>query len=212
MARPAPPWSVRRDAGSIRYGFFVSHVAEDEADSLQLKAEIEAYSGRGGRMALTCFLDAQNWPKGNPSGMVMRDYLRRSAHMVAWISPGYLASTRGWVWMELAYAELIELNMNHGHDGLYRPFIVPVFRNVKVEHLARTPWLGYWDRQVVTPNQEHPIPEIALQLVDFHEQEAQKRAEGRRLSGRPSEIRKRASRNPNCGHATPLAVTWCGIT
>jgi hypothetical protein len=98
--------------------------------------------------------------------------------MVAWVSPAYLATTRGWVWMELAYAELIELSMNRNHYDLDHPFVVPVFRNLTVEHLARTPWLDYWQRQVVTPHQDHPVSEIARHLVDFHEQEARKRDEG----------------------------------
>ncbi|HEX5271607.1 MAG TPA: toll/interleukin-1 receptor domain-containing protein [Gemmataceae bacterium] len=177
-APPPPPWSVRRDADSLRHAFFVSHVAEDEAEVVQLKAEIEAYSGRGGRAPLACFLDVQNWLKGNLSGMVIRESLRRSAHMVAWISPAYIATTRGWVWMELAYAELIELAMNHGQFDLAHPFIVPVFRGVTVEHLARTPWLDYWQRSVVAPHQAHPTSDIARHLVDFHEQEAGRRDEG----------------------------------
>jgi len=169
---------VRRDADSLRHAFFVSHVAEDEAEVVQLKAEIEAYSGRGGRAPLTCFLDVQNWLKGNQSGMVIRESLRRSAHMVAWVSPTYLATTRGWVWMELAYAELIERSMNHGHFDLAHPFIVPVFRRLTAEHLARTPWHDYWQRAIVPPHQEHSVAEIARHLVDFHEQEARKRDEG----------------------------------
>jgi hypothetical protein len=75
VPRRAPPWSVRRDTDSTRHAFFVSHVAEDEAEVVQLKAEIEGYSGRGGRPPLTCFLDVQNWLKGNRNGMVIREYL-----------------------------------------------------------------------------------------------------------------------------------------
>jgi hypothetical protein len=180
VTTPAPMWSVFRDAGSIRHAFFISHVNEDEEDVIRLKAEIEAQSARAGRSPLTCSLDVLNWPIANLSGAVIREELRRSAHMVAWVSPAYLATKRGWVWMELAYAELIELTMNQDHLDLEYPFIVPVYRKVTVKRLERTPWLDYWQRQVVAPNKDHSIPEIARRLVDFHEQEARKLAEGGR--------------------------------
>ena len=177
MAKRSPPWFVRRDTTLPSYAFFISHVGEDAAEVASLKAEIEAYSGRGGRRPLVCFLDVHNWPIGNVNSGVIREHLLRSSHMVAWVSPAYLATNRGWVWMELAYAELIELSMNLGSFDLRHPYVVPIFREMTVERLERTPWLAYWQRQLLAPNQEHSVTEIARKLVDFYDQEARKHAD-----------------------------------
>jgi hypothetical protein len=175
MVKRRPPWFVSRNPAAIQYAFFISHVGEDAAEVGRLKSAIEAYSGRGGRPPLTCFLDVANWTIGNENSVVIRKYLLKSAHMVAWISPEYLRSLRGWVWMELAYAELIELSLNSDGYELRQPYIVPVFRGVALEQTERTPLLKYWQRQVVVPNKKHSIPQTAKHLVDFHDQEARKR-------------------------------------
>jgi hypothetical protein len=175
VPKQRPPWFVRRDPAFVRYSFFISHVGEDSKDVKQLKAEIEAYSSRGGRPPLSSFLDVQNWPGGNENSEVIRDYLLQSGHVVAWISPDYLKNDRGWIWMELAYAELIELSINIDYLDMHEPFVIPVFRDVRVELVQRTPWLRYWQRQLTTPNQECSVEEIAHKLVDFHEQELRKR-------------------------------------
>jgi hypothetical protein len=175
MPKKRPPWYVRRDPAAIHYAFFIFHVGEDADAVGELKTAVDAYSGRGGRPPLTCFLDVQNWPGGNVSSEVIREYLYQSAHMIAWISPAYLVNTRGWIWMELAYAELIELSNNFDYLGVRKPFIVPVFHNVTVDLIQRTRWVDYWSRQVVIPNQQHSVTDIAHKLVDFHEQEERKR-------------------------------------
>src|SRR5262245_45655321 len=143
MPRRASPWTVRRDPDVLRYAFFISHVREDAEEVARLKAEIVGYSGRGGRPPLACFLDLHDWSIGNENSSVIRLNLLESAHLVAWISPSYLATSRGWVWMELAYAELIEQSLNLGSIGLQHPYIVPVYRQLSVQLLERTPWLGY---------------------------------------------------------------------
>ncbi len=172
MAKQRPPWFVPRDTASVQYAFFLSHVGEDNEEIQQLASAIQALSGRGGRTPLTCFLDVNNWPIGNVNTSAIKEYLLKSAHVVVWATPAYLQSVRGWVWMELAYAELIELSLNSAMLELRHPYIVPVFRTVSVEQLERTPLLGYWQRQLVVPNKDYSLMEIAQKLVEFHEQEA----------------------------------------
>lgn len=174
MAKQRLPWFVPRDAGSLQYAFFLSHVGEDSEEVQQLASAIHTFSGRGGRTPLTCFLDVNNWPIGNVNTSVIKEYLLKSAHAVIWATPAYLQSVRGWVWMELAYAELIELSLNSGTLDLRHPYIVPVFRNITVAQLERTPLLGYWQRQLVVPNQDYSFNEIAQKLVEFHEQEKER--------------------------------------
>lgn len=175
MPRRRSPWQVTRDPASVRYAFFLSHVAEDARDVEQLQSEIHAISGRGGRPALDCFLDRNRWPTGNVSSVVIREYLLKSWHMVVWVTPAYLETVRGWIWMELAYAELVELSLNADRFDLQHPYIVPVFRGVTVEPVARTPLLAVWQRQLTVPEGEHPISDVAQRLVEFFEQEARKR-------------------------------------
>lgn len=169
MARRRSPWHVQRSAGPFQYQFFISHVAEDSSVVSGLKNEIVAASGRGGRPAFDCFLDVHAWPSANELTRVIKDFLLKSEYMVAWVTPAYLESTRGWVWTELAYAELVELGMNSSPDIEF-PFIVPVFHEaVTVQQLGRTPLLRYWQRRLPTDGRE--IAEIARALVDFHDQE-----------------------------------------
>lgn len=92
--------------------------------------------------------------------------------MVVWASPGYLRQTRGWVWFELAYAELIEqsLDVDSIHDTGLRsyPFVVPIFRGLRIKTVERTPLLGYWQRNLVPHGRDFPIDRVAQRLIDFH--------------------------------------------
>jgi hypothetical protein len=94
-----------------------------------------------------------------------------SSFLIAWVSPAYLASPRGWVWIEFAYAELIELSLNLPYLDRERPYILPIFRNVSLAQVERTPFLRYWQRKLFLPDHDPSIPEIARKLVDLYEQE-----------------------------------------
>jgi hypothetical protein len=157
------------------YAFFISHVTEDAEDAKKLKAEIQGISGRGGRPAVDCFIDKHNWLAANENTAVIREFLVKSAHMLCWVTPTYLAKQRGWVWVELAYAELIELSMNLKKFAVQTPYVVPLFRGVDVQQIARTPLHDYWQRNLVLPNQDPSLAEIARKLVDYHEQELSKK-------------------------------------
>jgi hypothetical protein len=172
MAKQSPPWFVPRNKDSIRHAFFLSHVAEDSAEVKQLASSIHAFSGRGGRTPLTSFLDVNNWLIGNENTSIIREYLLKSAYCAIWITPAYLRSLRGWVWIELAYAELIELSLTITFLDLRYPYIVPIFRDVTVNQLERTPLLDYWQRKLVMPNREYSLDELAQKLVEFYEQQS----------------------------------------
>jgi hypothetical protein len=161
--------------GPYQYEFFISHVSEDSNVVKQLKNEIAAASGRGGRPAFDCFLDVHAWPSANELSQVIKKYLLKSKYLVAWVTPAYLRSARGWVWTELAYAELIEIGMNSS-PAIELPYIVPVFMDdVTVDELSRTPLLRYWQRRL--PTAGRPITEIARALIEFYDQELRKQKE-----------------------------------
>jgi hypothetical protein len=162
------------------HAFFISHVGEDSEAVRQLAAEVAARSSRGGRPALQCFLDVFSWQIGNDALGVIKEFLLRSDCMVAWVTPAYLANARGWVWIELAYAELIEASLNPSGGDVRFPYIVPVFQGLTVAQVERTPLLRHWQRKLVLPEQGHSITGIAEKLVDFYEQEVAKGGSGGR--------------------------------
>jgi hypothetical protein len=168
------PWRVAYDLQPHDFAFFISHVNEDAAEVAELKAAIQGASGRG-RRSLDCFLDKHNWELGNPNKRVIRDNLMKSDHLLLWVTPAFLRSRRGWTWLELAYAELIEEQLNFG-KAYNLMFIVPVFRSVKLTQVQRTPLLDYWQRQIFAPKEAVPLRQIAARLFEFHRQEADKRA------------------------------------
>lgn len=174
MTRRRSPWSVARDRSQLRYAFFISHVAEDADEVRQLQAAILSVSRRGRSEPLTSFLDVEDWPLGNPNNGVIRDCLLKSAHLVLWVTPAYLRSTRGWVWIELAYGDLIERSMNPDLLDLKHAFIIPIYRQVTVAEIDRTPLLEYWQRKLVLPDEERSVRDLAQLLVTFHDQEALK--------------------------------------
>jgi hypothetical protein len=175
MAKRRSEWQVQRPAGPLSYAFFISHVGEDAPAVRQLAAEIAALSSRGGRPALQSFLDIFSWPLSNDTDGVIKRFLRNSEFMMAWVTPAYLTNNRGWVWMELAYAALLEAGLNPSGIDVEFPFIVPIFRGVGVRDIERTPLLKYWQRKLLLPDEAESLPDIARKLVDFYDQEAAKR-------------------------------------
>jgi len=172
MPKRRPKWFVAQDPAAIRYAYFISHVGEDADDVKELKNEIQALSGRGGRTPLDCFLDRHDWPGGNESTAVIQEYLLKSRRALVWATPAYLQTIRGWVWVELAYAELIEASINFYSFGRRPfPYIVPVFRQVTVEQIERTPLIDYWSSKLVRPDEDLSIRDVAQRLVEFHERE-----------------------------------------
>jgi hypothetical protein len=158
----------------LAYAFFLSHVGEDKGPVLELKAEIERLSVSGGGAALRCFIDVHDWKSWNDLTAVIRHTLPYSAHMLIWITPNYLKNKRGWVWVEFAYAELLERNLSLSQVDRY-PFIVPIFRRVTVRSIERTPLLPYWERRIERPGESLPPPDLAAKLIDFHQRERRKR-------------------------------------
>ena len=159
-----------------KYAFFISHVSEDSAEARELKTEIANLSSRGGRTPLDSFLDVYNWPLDNDIRGAILENLHQSRYMIAWITPEFIKTKRGWIWFELAYAEWQEEILNEPGERRKFPFIIPVFQGVKIAQIARTPLLRYWERSLLTPlGRRNPIDQIAGKLLDFYDQEERRR-------------------------------------
>ena len=174
MAIRRSPWLVPYQATNTEYSFFISYVQDDAKDVKRLKQELEKKSAKRND-PLQCFLDIDDWPLGRVSMEVIREYLLRSQFMVAWITPSYLQNTRGWNWMELASASLIELSMNRDRLVTLAPFVIPIFRGVSVSDVERTPWLEFWQQKIVQPNQRTSIPKLAELLISLRQEESKRR-------------------------------------
>lgn len=179
MAKARPVWQARLPTGPLPFAFFVSHVREDDEAVMELAAEIRSQSGAGGHPALECFLDVDRWPLGNDILPAIKDSISQSEYLLVWATPAYLRNDRGWVWMELAYAELLERGLNLPGTRRPLPYIVPVFQGVTVRQVSRTPLLNYWHRSLFAGGRKRPIKYLVQKLVAFYQQEARKRASAR---------------------------------
>ncbi len=176
MEERRPPWYVERDWSARRYAFFLSHVQEDSASLTLLQSEVAALSGRGGGETLDSFLDINRWLIGNLNSEVIKESLLHSEYLVAWITPAFLRNRRGWIWMEFAYAELLELSLNYREMGIRYPYIIPIFQGVSARTLQRTPFHGYIQRAPLgPPGPTHEIAAVARALVDFFRQEQRRK-------------------------------------
>jgi hypothetical protein len=159
-------WRIKIDRTKCEYGFFVSHVSEDSADVKRFADALDKeFAAAGGLPVQTCFLDIHDWDLGNPATAVIRRKLAASQFFVGWVTPHYLDhARRGWAWFELAYAELIELNLQASPDKEF-PFVVPIFRDVSVDELSRTPWLDYHSRIIERPDPGEALDSYLTRFV-----------------------------------------------
>lgn len=168
MPPSRPPWYVEEPVLDRNFhDFFISHVAEDQSEVVRLKQELESIALEDGAR-FRCFLDVEDWPTGVPGSEAIRDVLLRSRHVILWITPRYLgAGSRGWVWYELAYAELIQNSIKFRNIGKrYYPYILPIFHDINVADLERTPLLDFWGFALERAKGPPDIPGLAAKLAE----------------------------------------------
>jgi len=176
MNTPRPPWYIESSETDYHYAFFISHVLEDTDQVAELRNQITSQSGRGGRRTPDCFLDIDRWLKGNTNSHVIRESLLRSEYFVVWVTPAFLRNRRGWIWMEFAYAELLDPSLNLDKFGTQLPYILPIFHGVSSRPAERTPLQPYIQRNLTRPGaRDAPIANIARDLVDFYDQQELRR-------------------------------------
>lgn len=165
------PWFVQfGQAVTPRFCYFISHVSEDAVAVQKLEKSLKRLARRR-HGSVPCFLDSKDWQAGRKNSELIRDRLLESMHMLIWVTPDYLRSRRGWVWMELAFAELLdrrlELQAMEREELISYPFVVPVFMDVTHRQLARTPLHDYWQRgirPIDSPRERHS--QVATQILD----------------------------------------------
>lgn len=168
----ASDWTISYDTQQCQYSFFLSHVQEDLPQVKELRRQIHKKLPaieRDGASRRKCFLDSEDWPAGQPNVDVIRRTLRLSQVFVAYVTPQYLRGTRGWTWLELAYAQLIEDYLNVAMVDRRFPFVLVVFRDVTIEDVHRTPLWDLWSRAAVGAHESLSPIHIATRLVGIRE-------------------------------------------
>lgn len=162
---------------SLRYSFFLSYVSEDHAEIEQLRnAIVEEQRKRGGNQ-LRPFFAVHDFPAATPVAPVLRDAMINSGFLLLWVTPNFLNSKRGWVWMELTLGQLIEDSLNARQMGLVLPFVLTVFRNIRsARSIQRTPLHDYWMRPVMPADKESDTREVAKKLIDLLEIQSVRRS------------------------------------
>jgi hypothetical protein len=178
MPSPKFPWRILPPAAP-KYAFFLSHVSEDKPEVERLRSLILDRSSAGGRLPLACFLDATDWPQGNRFIGAIRELALESQYMVMWVAPRFLEqSSRGWAWIEFAYADLIHQARRVNHPDVLNPYLLPLFQGVKLADIERTPLIDYWQQSLLRHDEVDPVPAAADRLVAFHEQQVRRFGSG----------------------------------
>ena len=122
------------------YHVFLSHCAEDRD---ALVAPVYDHLLAAG---ITPWLDRQDYPYGRDSRSALRDGILRSRHVTFFVTEAVLTVARGWCVLELALAELLELNF-HVPGGQLANVFLPLFLVPQASaHLPRSVWQLVRDR------------------------------------------------------------------
>ncbi|MDX1966715.1 MAG: hypothetical protein SFV23_06045 [Planctomycetaceae bacterium] len=158
-------WWVPHPLGNYRHSFFISHVREDLTNVRRLKRSLDRRIRLSSPHVPPCFLDCDDWPHGKPTAPAIRDALGASEFPVVWVTPRFMNSSRGWIWFELAYGQLIEQSLNLGRPDWALPYVLAVFREIDIESVAPSPLLEYWGRSVVAAHESLNVAKIAERLA-----------------------------------------------
>lgn len=139
---------------------FLSHCQEDrESLVLPVQQELDA---RG----VVTWLDQEDY-YGRPSRAAVRDGLLRSRHAVFFVTEAMLTSARGWCVLELALAELLELNLQHAGGGLAH-VVLPLFLVGQGDgRLPRSVWKATRDRGNFYDGSGDTVAWCAGQILQF---------------------------------------------
>jgi len=123
-----------------KYHVFLSHSQEDKDALVHPVYNLLNQSG------VLPFLDAEDYYYGQDSRTALRNGILDSRHVVFFITDAMLKSSRGWCLLELAFAELIELNFQMRGGKLLNQFLPLFFLEQTDERLQRSVWQFLRDR------------------------------------------------------------------
>ncbi len=119
---------------------FLSHSREDH-DSL-VRPVYDRLVGVG----VTPWIDRHHCPYGRDSRSALQSAILNSRHVVFFVTPAMLVSGRGWCPFELAYAEIMQTNLQSADGPLVNCFLPLYFVPQADGDLPRTVWQATRDR------------------------------------------------------------------
>lgn len=120
------------------------------------------------------WLDREDYYYGRDSRTALRDGLLRSRHVVFFITLGMMDYRRGWCHMELAYADLLQLNFDWPGARLLHLELPLFFLDRADPEIARTAWSALRDRgHFHHPSDGDPVAWTVDQIIAFlHREQA----------------------------------------
>lgn len=132
-------WQIR-SFPKCRYHVFLSHSQEDRDGLVRPVAEGLVASG------VSPWLDEADYNYGRSSRESLQDAVLSSRHVVFFVTDAMLESARGWCVLELAYAEILDANLQ-GRGGRLANAYLPLFLVEQGDpRLPRTVWQAVRDR------------------------------------------------------------------
>lgn len=98
------------------------------------------------RRKIIPWLDREDYYHGRDSRTSLRDGLLRSRHVVFFVTLGMMDYRRGWCPMELAYSDLLQVNLIHPGGPLLNVELPLIFLDRADPELPRTAWDALRDR------------------------------------------------------------------
>ena len=144
------------------YHVFLSHCAIDRGPLVYpVHEELR-------RRGIIPWLDRDDYYDGRDSRTALRDGLLRSRHVVFFVTLGMMDYKRGWCPMELAYSDLLQINLMHTGGPLLNFELPLIFLDRADAELQRTAWDALRDRgRFHQPADGDPVIWAVNNIVEF---------------------------------------------
>ena len=148
---------------------FLSHCQEDR-DWLALPLR-ETLRSEG----IIPWLDLHDYPYGRTSFEALRDGVLKSRHTAFLVTSAMLDQPRGWTFVELAWADLLQENLREA-GGVLHTVLFPLFFLDKNDlRMRRSAWFSVCDRAAFhRPADGNAVAWAARQIQSFVLREAQR--------------------------------------
>lgn len=142
---------------------FLSHCQEDR-DQLVLPIHERLQTA-----GVVPWLDQEDYYYGRDSRTALRDGILRSRHIVFFVTEAMLNVARGWCVFELAYAELLDVNLRTRGGQLANPFLPLFLLKQDDVRLPRSVWQAVRERGRFFDSDRNgdPIEWCANQIRDY---------------------------------------------
>jgi hypothetical protein len=132
-------WQIRTFP-KCRHHVFLSHCQEDH-DGLVRPVYDALVAAK-----VVPWLDKEDYNYGRSSREALQGAVLASRHVIFFVTDAMLRSARGWCVLELAYAEILDANLQ-GRGGSLAHAFLPLFLTEQAdERLPRTVWQAVRDR------------------------------------------------------------------